>query len=109
MSKHCLRFDSYLPLSSVPRKTPIYVIILFLKALTEARRVLKPGGALISTYWVDLKMMGAARAVMAAVLGGEDKLTAPPPINPLALAKEGLFEQLVAEAGFSQALHYHLI
>jgi len=65
-------------------------------ALRETLRVLKPGGTLIATYWTDLKLFHLFGDVMEAVLGTK----APPPANPMSLARPGLFDELLAEAGF---------
>ena len=70
------------------------------KALAEARRVLKPGGMLIATYWTRMRLLQLAGAIMGGALGGP----APPPpanMNPLSLREAGAFDALCAEAGFA--------
>ena len=72
------------------------------KALSEARRVLKPGGTLIATYWTRLRLLQLAGANMAGALGGP----APPPpanMNPLSLQEAGAFDAMCAAAGFAAA------
>lgn len=68
-------------------------------ALKETLRILKPGGCLIATYWVDVKFLKLLGAIMTAVLGGPPP---PPPANPLSLAEPGLFDGLAVSAGFDR-------
>lgn len=65
------------------------------KAISESYRVLKPGGQLIATTWNRVKMMEKVRLIMDQVLGGT-----PSPITPLCLSEPGLFESMLAEAGY---------
>jgi SAM-dependent methyltransferase len=67
------------------------------KAISECLRVLKPGGTLICTYWVSLKVLLVSVDLLRAVLGADEPLL---PANPMALAEPGLFESLVRSAGF---------
>ena len=72
------------------------------KALSEAYRVLKPGGTLLATYWVQLEITKIAAAIMGGVLGGPP----PPPLdhmNPLSLKNPGDFDAIAGEAGFNMA------
>ena len=72
------------------------------KALSEAYRVLKPGGTLIATSWSQLEVTKLAAAIMGGVLGGPP----PPPLdhmNPLSLKNPGDFDALAAAAGFDVA------
>ncbi|KAG1665490.1 hypothetical protein FOA52_009750 [Chlamydomonas sp. UWO 241] len=71
-----------------------------LKTFTETFRVLKPGGTLVATYWVQLEFTELVRATMTAALGA----TPPPPdINPLSLREPGLVEGLMHKEGFVDA------
>lgn len=67
-------------------------------ALQETHRVLKPGGTLIATYWLEMQMLPLLSEVMTAVLG---QTPPPPPQNPLSLKEPGLFESMLATAGFN--------
>ena len=66
------------------------------KAFSEVARVLKPGGALITTVWTDLAVMGLMKRIMTALL---DEAPPPPPINPMSMAPPGMLEELVSDAG----------
>lgn len=68
------------------------------RALGEAHRVLRAGGALVTTTWDNVDLMAVSRDVMTAVLGQEPPA---PALDPMALAGEGLFLRLVQEAGFT--------
>lgn len=65
--------------------------------MSEAHRVLKPGGTLVATYWTTLEMITVCHEVMTAVLGTEPPVA---PINPLSLSQHGLFDSIAFEAGF---------
>jgi ubiquinone/menaquinone biosynthesis C-methylase UbiE len=67
------------------------------KALAETFRILKPGGILVATIWSSLPVMEFSNSILAGVLG-ENAPT--PPMNPLSLAEEGLFETMLERAGF---------
>lgn len=68
------------------------------RAVTEAFRVLKPGGRLISTCWKSLPAIDLAKITMTAALNGE---TPPePPINPMSLSAPDAFQELLVGAGF---------
>lgn len=67
------------------------------QALAEVHRVLKPGGCIVATYWLQLRLMALAKEVMTAVYDGP-----PPPLppqNPLALREPGAFDALATGAG----------
>lgn len=66
-------------------------------ALAETLRVLKPGGALIATTWDVLDMLKLCKDVMRNVLGHDPP---PPPLNPMSLSEEGIFRNLLDDAGF---------
>ncbi|KAG1665491.1 hypothetical protein FOA52_009751 [Chlamydomonas sp. UWO 241] len=68
-----------------------------LKTFTDTFRVLKPGGTLVATYWVQLDFMDLVRTTMTAALGAPPPL---PDINPLSLKEPGLVEGLVEKEGF---------
>ena len=67
-------------------------------ALAETFRVLRPGGLLVATTWDRMDMLKISRDIMTAVLG---EAPPPPPLNPMSLSEEGLFEGLVKDAGFT--------
>jgi SAM-dependent methyltransferase len=66
-------------------------------AIKETYRILKPGGCLIATYWLDLPSIRLCGAVMREVLGSPPP---PPPINPMSLSAPGLFDDMLTKAGF---------
>mmetsp|Transcript_33687 Transcript_33687/g.52412 ORF Transcript_33687/g.52412 Transcript_33687/m.52412 type:complete len:219 (-) Transcript_33687:1526-2182(-) len=65
------------------------------KGFAEVYRTLKPGGLLITTVWKEVTMMKMVREMMEAVLG---EAPPAPPINPMALSKEGLLEDYLKGA-----------
>lgn len=71
------------------------------QALKETVRVLKPGGVLVATYWVDVQFLKLLSEVMTAVIGSTPP---PPPANPMSLAESGLFDQLAIDAGFNRCV-----
>jgi SAM-dependent methyltransferase len=71
------------------------------RALSEAKRVAKPGGVVIAAVWGD-----PARCEMAAYIEALGKLMPPPPPGapgPWALSEEGALEALVGRAGLKLA------
>lgn len=68
------------------------------KAVAESFRVLKPGGILVAATWDRMDMLPMLRDIMTDVLGFQPP---PPPLNPMSLAEPGMFEKMVADAGFS--------
>ncbi|CAE8604251.1 unnamed protein product [Polarella glacialis] len=77
-----------------------------LKSLRETWRVLKPGGTLVTTYWVEMPMMKMVKQVMGDVLRAsgmsqeEIDSQPPPPMNPMALSEPGLFKRMLEDVGF---------
>jgi SAM-dependent methyltransferase len=72
------------------------------KALSEAHRVLKPGGALISTHWVTVSMVRLQLDMLEAIGGGGPNATLD--ADPTCFKEPGTFEQLVRSAGFRGAI-----
>lgn len=72
------------------------------KCLSEVHRILKPGGALVATYWLNLVQVEVCAEIMVAI----NSVQVPPipfqshAINPLSLSEPGLFESLAVQAGF---------
>ena len=65
-------------------------------AFAETYRVLKPGGKLIATYWINFELAPISKKVITALTG---KVAPPPPINPMALSEDGKVEGLLFRAG----------
>jgi SAM-dependent methyltransferase len=66
------------------------------KALQETFRVLKPGGILISTTWNSVPHLNLMADLSEKTFGARK----PPTIDPLSLSEPGLFEGMLAAAGF---------
>lgn len=74
------------------------------KCLAEVYRILKPGGALVATYWLNLVQMTICAEIMVAL--NSTQVHHPIPlqshaINPLSLSEPGLFDSLAVQAGFN--------
>ena len=72
------------------------------KCLSEAYRILKPGGSLINTHWQTLVMMDINKGIMKAIYEAQPTPVVTPPlgINPLAHSEEGLFISIAVKGGF---------
>jgi len=72
------------------------------KCLSEVYRILKPGGALVATYWINLVQVKVCREIMATLNSAQVPPIAlqSPAINPLSLSEPGLFDSLSVQAGF---------
>ena len=66
------------------------------KALQETFRVLRPGGILVSTTWNSVPHFDMIADLSEQTFG----FRKPAPINPLSLSEPGLFEGMLATAGF---------
>jgi SAM-dependent methyltransferase len=66
------------------------------KALQETFRVLKPGGILVSTTWNCVPHLDMMADLSEQTFG----VRKPPTIDPLSLSEPGLFEGMLAAAGF---------
>jgi SAM-dependent methyltransferase len=66
------------------------------KALQETFRVLKPGGILVSTTWNSVPHFDMNAELSELTFG----VRKPPTIDPLSLSEPGLFEGMLAAAGF---------
>ena len=73
------------------------------KAISETYRILKPGGSMVATYWLNLDMILLTRDIMRRVLGTEPPS---PPINPMSLSEPGLFDSIAKQAGFVKSIQY---
>jgi SAM-dependent methyltransferase len=82
-------------------------------ALSEAHRVLAPGGILVIATWERSAMLSIGREVLETVRGGgrdplaaeDDEAFLPPRMSPpdvLELSGPGEFEALLVGAGFDQ-------
>lgn len=71
------------------------------KAISETYRILKPGGTLIATYWLDLTTFHIVKEMLGAAMGIDN-----PPLkaNPMALSEPGLFDSLLKQAGYSKPI-----
>jgi len=113
-AKHSVRLDNFKALvqdaqslSAFPDASVDCIVCCYgwmfpadkVKALSEAHRVLKPGGALISTYWLTVNLLALTADIMKEVVGS----AAPPAMqmNPLSLREPGAFDGLLKQAGFS--------
>ena len=67
--------------------------------MKESFRVLKPGGLIIATTWNRVDIMSIAADLMERTFGAKPE---PPPMNPMALAEPGLFENMLEGAGFHE-------
>ena len=74
------------------------------KCLSEAYRILKPGGSLINTHWKTLGMMGVNKGIMKAIYEAQPTPVETPArgINPLAFEEDGLFIDIAVKGGFSK-------
>ena len=66
-------------------------------ALAEIYRVLKPGGIMTATVWLEMPWRDLNRSVMKDVLGEEPP---PPPIDPLSLSELAALDKPMSAAGF---------
>ena len=71
------------------------------KAMAELHRVLKPGGSLVATHWLQLDLVELGRAVMGAALGLDQPPPLPPHADPLSLRAPGALQALASGAGFT--------
>ena len=67
------------------------------KCLEECKRVLRPGGKLLSTCWKTQSFMACIGTAMEEFTG--EPPSAPPPVNPMALKAENAQEDLAKAAG----------
>lgn len=66
-------------------------------AVSEAHRVLKPGGSLVATTWNKIPFLELQNDIVQQLL---DEPLPIPPINPLSLSEPGLFVSLLEGGGF---------
>lgn len=66
------------------------------KALSETHRVLRPGGIMTASVWLEFPVVPLAGRIMTDVLGHRPP---PPPINPMSLSEREAFDVPLATAG----------
>eukprot|EP00965_Chrysotila_dentata_P008046 262284-Pleurochrysis_carterae.AAC.3 len=66
------------------------------KAVSEAHRVLRPGGTLIATYWQEIAMLRMSNHIIEVVSGRPATKTA----SALVFSEHGSFDALLSNAGF---------
>ena len=73
-----------------------------IKCLSEAYRILKPKGILISAHWVNLDAMHICKKILKAIYTSQPNQLPlqQSPINPMALSEPGLFNSICIAAGY---------